>query len=72
MKYSYSDWNNKQGTIPVHWKTNDYKDLPWHRCPDRNKGFATAEENYDIYGERIGCYIPVFDNIQKVYSYQKQ
>ena len=65
MKYSYSDWNNKQGTIPVHWKANDYKELPWYRNPDRNKGFATAEENYNIYGERVGCYIPVFEEAGK-------
>ena len=65
MKYSYSDWNNKQGTVPVHWKANDYKELPWYRNPDRNKGFATAEENYNIYGERVGCYIPVFEETGK-------
>jgi len=27
MMYSHSDWNHKQGTIPVHWKSSDYEDL---------------------------------------------
>ena len=79
MKYSYSDWNKKQGTIPVHWRPKDYEQLPWYRNPDRNKGFATAEENYNIYGERVGCYIPKFeeagkgifipDKVDKVFGY---
>ena len=34
MKYTYSDWNHKQGTVPVQWKTNDYEDLPWYENPD--------------------------------------
>jgi len=79
MKYSYSDWNKKQGTIPVHWRPKDYEQLPWYRNPDRNKGFATSEENYNIYGERVGCYIPKFeeagkgifipDDVDKVFGY---
>jgi hypothetical protein len=79
MKYSYSDWNDKQGTIPVNWRSADYEQLPWYRNPDRNKGFTTAEENYSIYGERIGCYIPKFeeagkgifipDNVDKIFGY---
>ena len=79
MTYSYSDWNNKQGTIPVQWKTNNYEQLPWYRNPDRDKGFATAEKNYNIYGERVGCYIPQFeeagkgifipDDVDKIFGY---
>ena len=61
MKYSYSDWNNKKGSIPVSWTKKDYENLPWYRNPDRNKGFSTAEENYKIYGDRVGCYIPTFE-----------
>ena len=30
MKYSYSDWNHRQGTIPVNWQPKDYVDLPWY------------------------------------------
>ena len=65
MKYSFSDWNFRQGTIPVHWNTEDYEQLPWYRNPDRNKGFGTSEENYKIYGERLGCYIPKFEDVGK-------
>ena len=65
MIYNFSDWNSRTGTIPVKWQTNDYESLPWYRNPDRNKGFATAEENYNIYGERVGCYIPKFEEVGK-------
>jgi hypothetical protein len=65
MMYSYNDWNNRNGTIPVKWFAQYYEQLPWYRNPDRNKGFATAEENYDIYGDRVGCYIPKFEEAGK-------
>ena len=65
MKYSYSDWNHKQGTIPVHWKANDYESLPWRRHPDKRQGFTTAVENYDIYKERVGCLIAKFEEVSK-------
>ena len=65
MKYSYPDWNNKSGTIPVNWQSKDYESLPWYRNPDKVKGFATPEENYNIYGERVGCYIPKFEEAGK-------
>ena len=65
MKYNFSDWNNKQGTIPVQWKANDYQDLPWYENPDKNQGFTTPKENYDIYKERVGCLIPKFEEVGK-------
>ena len=49
MKYSYSDWNHRQGTIPVNWQPKDYVDLPWYENPDKDQGFSTPKENYDIY-----------------------
>ena len=61
MIYNFSDWNKRSGTIPVKWQNSDSESLPWYRNPDRNKGFATSEENYNIYGERVGCYIPKFE-----------
>jgi len=65
MMFSFSDWNNRQGSVPVKWQPSDYGLLPWVRNPDRNKGFATAEENYNIYGERVGCFIPKFEEAGK-------
>ena len=65
MKYNFSDWNNKQGTIPVQWKANDYQDLPWYENPDKDQGFSTPKENYDIYKERVGCLIPKFEHVGK-------
>ena len=65
MIYSYSDWNNKQGTIPVNWNHKDYEDLPWYEHPDKRQGFTTAEENYSIYKERVGCLIPKFEQVGK-------
>ena len=63
--YSYSDWNNKQGTIPVDWQPKDYVDLPWYENPDKDQGFTTPSENYDIYKERVGCLIPKFEYVGK-------
>lgn len=65
MTYSYSDWNNKQGTIPVQWLDTDYTTLPWRINPDENQGFTTPKKNYDIYGKRVGCLTPVFEEIGK-------
>ena len=44
MAYSYSDWNNKQGTIPVQWLDTDYTTLPWRINPDKNQGFTTPKK----------------------------
>jgi len=65
MMYSHSDWNHKKGTIPVHWKPGDYEHLPWYEHPDKRQGFTTRKENYDIYGERVGCLIPKFEEVGK-------
>ena len=63
--YSHSDWNNKQGTIPVHWKPGDYERLPWYEHSDKRQGFTTPEENYGIYQDRVGCLIPKFEQVGK-------
>ena len=65
MMYSFSDWNNRQGTIPVKWQSGDYESLPWYENPDKRQGFTTPEENYDIYKERVGCLIPKFEEVGK-------
>ena len=65
MSYTYSDWNNKTGTIPVKWSPDHYESLPWYENPDKRQGFSTAEENYSIYKERIGCLIPKFEEVGK-------
>ena len=65
MKYTYSDWNNKQGTIPVQWNAGDYETLPWYENPDKRQGFTTPEENYGIYRDRVGCLIPKFEEVGK-------
>ena len=56
MKYSYSDWNGKTGTIPVSWKPADYELLEWQDNHDK-RGYSTDAENYDIYGKRLGLQI---------------
>jgi|TARA_E500000178_G_scaffold279251_1_gene278982 hypothetical protein len=65
MSYTYSDWNNKQGTIPVKWSPDHYESLPWYEHPDKRQGFTTPKDNYDIYGDRIGCLIPKFEEVGK-------
>ena len=65
MKYTYSDWNHKQGTIPVDWLPEHYVDLPWYENPDKDQGFTTPGENYKIYKERVGCLIPKFEHVGK-------
>lgn len=58
MKYSYSDWNGKTGTVPVFWNREHFLDAGWYRHPDRTHGFSTEDENYKIYGDNLGVYIP--------------
>lgn len=58
MKYKFSDWNNKQGTIPVFWNKENYIEAGWYRHPDRTHGFSTDDNNYQIYGDNLGVYIP--------------
>ena len=42
MMYSHSDWNHKQGTLPVQWKPKDYESLPWYENPDKDLGIGTT------------------------------
>ena len=66
MKYDYSDWNDRSGTIPVKWQAKDYENLPWYRHPDvGEKGFTTDDKNLNIYGHQVGCYIPKFEKVGK-------
>lgn len=58
MKYSYSDWNGRTGTIPVFWHKENYVEAGWYRHPDKTHGFSTEGENYKIYGDNLGVYIP--------------
>lgn len=58
MKYSFSDWNGKTGTIPVFWEPKHYIDSGWYRHPDKTHGFSTDDKNYSIYGDNLGVYIP--------------
>ena len=68
MKYSYSDWNNKSGIIPVFWKQEHYVDSGWYRHPDRTHGFSTKSENYKIYGDNIGVLIPSDEKLDPVFE----
>jgi len=73
MKYSYSDWHDKEGTIPVVWKPQDYIDSGWYIHPDKSHGFTTDDVNYKIYGDNLGVYIPttlnpVFENTFKFFN----
>lgn len=65
MLYTFSDWNHKSGTIPVHWAPEHYQSLPWYEHPDKDQGFTTPKENYGIYKDRIGCLIPDFEHVGK-------
>jgi len=56
MKYSFSDWNGKTGTIPVLWQRADYEDHVWVSNHDK-RGYTTEDENYNIYRERLGVHI---------------
>jgi hypothetical protein len=58
MKYAYSDWNQRHGTIPIFWKPEHYIDAGWYRHPDKTHGFSTEDANYKIYGDNLGVYIP--------------
>jgi len=65
MMYSYSDWNHRQGTVPVRWKSKDYEELPWRMHPDKHQAFITPKENYEIYKELVGCLVPHFEEVGK-------
>lgn len=68
MRYSYSDWNNKKGTIPVFWNKEHYEDSGWYRHPDKTHGFSTQDENYKIYGDNLGVYIPDDDKVDNIFA----
>lgn len=73
MKYSYTDWNKKKGNIPVFWNKQHYVDSEWYKHPDKIHGFSTDNENYKIYGENIGVYIPkkvdpIFENVSNFFN----
>lgn len=81
MKYSYSDWNKRQGTVPVLWQKCDYEDRPWIQNHDQ-KGYHTEDKNYRIYKERLGLHILEYerqgegifipDSMKKVFDYVPQ
>ena len=61
-KYSYPNWNNRQGTIPVYWTETDYTGLPWKTYkPYGKQGFTTQKENWEIYDKRVGGMKPHFE-----------
>ena len=70
MKYSYHDWHNKTGTVPVKWNRQDYESLSWSLHP--RPGYTTTKENFDIYGDRIGCYTTKFNQVGKDFSIPKE
>jgi len=60
MKYSYSNWNNKNGTVPVKWRPHDYESLGWH-LHDASPGYSAHGEDHTPYKEMIGTYVPNFE-----------
>jgi hypothetical protein len=58
MKYSFSNWNHQKGTIPVFWNEEHYVNSGWYRHLDKTHGFSTEDQNYKIYGDNLGVYIP--------------
>jgi len=71
MKYSFSNWNHRSGTIPVCWNTEQYINAGWYRHPDKTHGFSTDDVNYQIYGDNLGVYIPKILNpvFEKVFNF---
>tara|TARA_A100001015_G_C14937714_1_gene691176 strand:+ start:899 stop:1447 length:549 start_codon:yes stop_codon:yes gene_type:complete len=64
MKYKFDNWNHKTGSIPVRWESSHYESFQWYRNTDPN-GLSTTKKNYDIYGDRFGCYAPIFEEMSK-------
>lgn len=60
MKYSYSNWNQKSGTIPTHWQSSDYESLGWH-LHDSQEGFSASPEDLAPYQHMVGNYVPDFE-----------
>lgn len=58
MKYSFKDWDNKSGTVPVIWDAKHYiEDTQWY-THGQGGGFTTSYENLDVYSKNIGVLIP--------------
>jgi hypothetical protein len=58
MKYSFSNWNNQSGTVPVDWQKEDYiEKTQWYQHHG-NGGFTTNSDNLNIYSKNIGVLIP--------------
>lgn len=64
MKYKFDDWNHKSGKIPVKWTKKDYESFSWYRNTDPN-GLTTSKKNYELYGNKVGCLIPKFENMSE-------
>jgi len=59
MKYSFNNWNNQFGTIPVTWNKLDYTErTTWRNHGNKNKGFTTYDDNRKIYDKNIGVLVP--------------
>jgi hypothetical protein len=59
MKYSFSNWEKRSGTIPVTWTEDDYTtNTSWRTHGDKNKGFTAYGNAHDIYNNNIGVLIP--------------
>lgn len=74
MKYVYSNWQNRSGTIPVTWNQLDYTQRTTWRKHIYQKGYTlTSDTCSDIYGQNIGVMvpdtvIPVFDNVRQYFA----
>lgn len=61
--HSYTNWTNQSGHVPCSWQSQDYTHIDWQLLPTNptsTGGFSTRPESYEIYGERISCYVPRF------------
>lgn len=59
MKYTFEDWNNQSGTIPVTWDALDYTErTSWKEHGNKNKGFTTYADNRKVYDKNINVLIP--------------
>ena len=66
MKYSFDNWSDKSGTVPVTWKTEDYvENTTWYQH-DGAGGFTTSIYNQTTYAKNIGVLIP--ENVLPVFS----
>ncbi len=70
MEYTFNNWKNKTGTIPVTWKEHDYTEVSWYQH-NGSPGFDSNKQNLDPYKNNIGVLIPrtVPDVFEKVKNY---